>query len=353
MSQDSKKTWDYPIKPRTEEWKKLESNKAKVEACQIPKHILQDISTDALMTLCLEYPLLYDVFAFNNTNNGLSKLFSDFNGIREFSKREGAINNLSEQYLSEIRSLPENLNNRSNLEIGYSVARISILEVLLSYSDFHSNTSKENQKKILENLLFGYREKIKYPEYFQGNGFATNLFARAHIIIKIDTVLSEKFEKENKVVLFSGMADADLINIIDSLSNILSFNSCEKESEKEEIDDTTISACGVTDPAKKLTWLAELIETAKTDETGNYLGRIWLEKFKEQDVFVTDMMLGSGGVAYWFFDCSGNHLILRDWKYEICPACNFVGNHHFFIEDEDFQSFVSNMKLDVIIYSPF
>jgi len=210
--------WNYPIKPKTEEWKKLESNKAKVEACQVPDYVLRDISTNNLMILCLQYPLLYDVFAFNNTNDGLRKLFSDFNGIREFAQRESAINSLNEQYLSEIRSFPENLNSRSNLEIGYSVARISILEVLLSYSDFHSNTSKENQKKTLENLLFGYREKIKYPEYFQGNGLATNLFARAHIIIKIDAALSEKFEKENKVVLFSGMADADLINLIDSLS---------------------------------------------------------------------------------------------------------------------------------------
>ena len=114
-----------------------------------------------------------------------------------------------------------------------------------------------------------------------------------------------------------------------------------------------ISACGVTDPAKNLPWLTKLIETAKTDNTGNYLGRIWLEKFKGQDIFVTNMMLGSGGVAYWFFDCLGNHLLSRTWEYETCPACNFVGNKHFFIEDEDFQSFVLNMKLDVIIYSPF
>ena len=80
--------WDYPIKPKTEEWKKLESNKTKVEACQVPEYILRDISTNDLMTLCLQYPLLYDVFAFNNTTDGLRKLFSDFNGIREFSKRE-------------------------------------------------------------------------------------------------------------------------------------------------------------------------------------------------------------------------------------------------------------------------
>ena len=217
-SAQEKTLWDYPVKPKTDEWKKLDSNKAKVDVCQIPENILHDISTEDLMSLCLQFPLLYDVFAFNNINYGLKKLFSDFNGIREFSKRDSAINSLREQYLSEIYSFPEYLNRGSNLDIGYSVARISILEVLLSYSDFHSITSKENQKKILENLLFGYREKIKYPEYFQGNGFATNLFARAHIIIKINTALSEKLEKENESVLFSGMADTDLINMIDSLS---------------------------------------------------------------------------------------------------------------------------------------
>lgn len=218
LSAQEKPIWDYPVKPKTEEWRKLESNRTKVEACQIPEHILRDISTNDLMTICLQYPLLYDVFAFNNINDGLRKLFSDFNGIREFSKRENAANSLAEQYLSEIRRFPKN-SNGSNLVIGYSVMRISILEALLSYSDFHSSTSRETQKKILENLLFGYREKIKYPEYFQGNGFATNLFARAHILIKIDAALSAKFEKENSSVLFSGMADADLIDTIDSLSN--------------------------------------------------------------------------------------------------------------------------------------
>ena len=115
-----------------------------------------------------------------------------------------------------------------------------------------------------------------------------------------------------------------------------------------------IMACGVTHPEKNLPWLAELIEKAETDKTGNYLGRIWLEKFKGDDIFVTDMMLGSGGIAYWFFDCSGNHFISKDLEYEICPACKFVGNHHVCIENkEDFQSFVLNIRKEIVIYSPF
>ena len=210
--------WDYPTKPETEEWKKLENRKAKVDVCQIPENVLQSISTNDLMTLCLEYPLLYDVFAFENINRGLNKLFNDFNGIREFSKRKDAINCLKEKYLAEFRIFPNILNSGSLLDGGNSILLISMLEDLLSYSDFHTSSSTEEQKKVLAVLLFGYKEKLKYPEDFKGIGFTTNLFSRAHLIIKIVPTLAEKFEGENSMVLFSGMADANLINTIDNLS---------------------------------------------------------------------------------------------------------------------------------------
>jgi hypothetical protein len=220
MSQEKKTVWDYPVKPGTEQWKKLENNAQKVAVCQMPEDILSDISTRDLTSICLQYPLLYDVFAFNNRTRGLEKLFSDFNGIRELSKRIDAINHLSEQYMSEIQHFPSIL-DASNIEIGHAIVRISMLEVLLSYSEFHGNTAKETQKEVLKNLLFGYKEKCKYPEHFQGIGFTSNLFARAHIIIKIDPSLSAQFEEKNKAVLFSGMADAEQIDRIDQLSHTL------------------------------------------------------------------------------------------------------------------------------------
>ena len=208
--------WDYPIKPRTEEWKNLENHQKRLEVCQIPESVLQNISTNDLMILCLQYPFLSNVLAFNNMNAGLDMLFINFNGIREFSKRENVLNSLREQYLLEISAFPEILKGGVDLDIGYAVIRISTLEVLLSCKDFHNGVSKENQKKILESLLFGYREKIKYSKYFRGTGFTTNLFARANVIIKIDPALTEKFD--NSPVLYAGIADGDTINTTDSLS---------------------------------------------------------------------------------------------------------------------------------------
>lgn len=44
-------TWDYPVKPGTEEWKKLKTGKEKNEACQIPENVLKKISSHELAYL--------------------------------------------------------------------------------------------------------------------------------------------------------------------------------------------------------------------------------------------------------------------------------------------------------------
>jgi len=100
-------------------------------------------------------------------------------------------------------------------------------------------------------------------------------------------------------------------------------------------------------------WLEQLIDLSKDDKTGNYWGCIWLENYKGHDIFVTNMMLGSGGVMYWLFDSSGNHFLHKDWGYETCPACNFVGNHHVFFEDVFEDEIDYNFKLDSVVYSSF
>ena len=89
-----------------------------------------------------------------------------------------------------------------------------------------------------------------------------------------------------------------------------------------------VSACGVDEPQKNLPWLVELIQKAQSDKTGNYLGEIWLEKYEGNDIFVTNMAMGSGGIAYYFFDCQGKSF-----------------------EPTNINQFVAQMKLNTIIYS--
>jgi hypothetical protein len=122
-----------------------------------------------------------------------------------------------------------------------------------------------------------------------------------------------------------------------------------------ETENGEIVACGVHQPQENLPWLKELIVKAETDRTGQCLGSIWLVRYRGQDIFVTNMGFGSGGIAYWFLDCSGNHLIRKNEEGSYCPSA-YIGDGHFFVEDEeDFGSFISNLRLEnkdiPVIYS--
>ena len=134
------------------------------------------------------------------------------------------------------------------------------------------------------------------------------------------------------------------------------FTGCDSNSELKNGEVVTLSN-GRTLHLDNLQWLKKLIDLSKTDKTGNYYGRIWLENFKGQDIFVTNMMLGSGGVMYYFFDDSGASIINKDdVKYHNPLIEAFAGKDYAFVEvdGEDFiYSFSLKMKLEIIVYSSY
>ena len=141
-----------------------------------------------------------------------------------------------------------------------------------------------------------------------------------------------------------------VLMIIPALICGMLITSCGSHEKLNDDDDDVITLSdGSTLHLENYQWLKKLIESSKTDKTGNYMGCIWLEKFKGQEIFVTNMMLGSGGIMHWFFDSSGNHFASKESN--ICTACNFVGNHHVFFEDWNWEGF--SLKLDNLVYSPF
>jgi hypothetical protein len=93
----------------------------------------------------------------------------------------------------------------------------------------------------------------------------------------------------------------------------------------------------------------ELIHRAETDKTGNYTGCIWLEPYKGENFYITNMMLGSGGIAYWCFDSQGRHFSQQG--VESCSACAFVEDKHFYAEEGEMPP-LHELKLDSLIYSP-
>ena len=157
-----KVTWDYPIKPGSEEWKLFQSSKEMVDACQIPNDILKSVSTDELLNICLKYPMFLDVHFSNNLQDGLDAIISSFNGFETFFEREDCSETLLRLYFKEIPTKPHIKKGNNKLKVLY-------LELLLSQSSIINGLNEEQKKKLLKNTLKRISEKQekKYSQYYQ------------------------------------------------------------------------------------------------------------------------------------------------------------------------------------------
>jgi hypothetical protein len=202
--------WDYPVKPGTDEWKKFESVEKMLASCAIPDTVLSSLSTEDLTDICLNYPLLYDIFAFNNRNDGFNKILSDFNGIRELYKRKKSADALLKRYENLLCWLDFKKDEFS------PVLTVSILELLLSHIDWQNSDDTDILKKILQSLVSGYEieRNIYYGVYSHDILFQTNFYSRAHIIAKMDKLSPEL----HPLVCCSSFANAEMVKLLDELS---------------------------------------------------------------------------------------------------------------------------------------
>ena len=212
--------WDYPVKPGTEDWKQFNSHEEMVNACQIPDDVLVCLSTDKLTDLCLQYPMLLDIFAFNFLDNGLNQLFISFNGIRELYKRKDAAKSLTDRYMEKIQSLSFLENDEiEGIEKGKFSVSIWYLDALMSRIEVQDHENMEILQEVLRTLISGY-EALNILNYDGKRSlYEYNFFARAHVIIKICEQCVEEIPngKGNAVFAPHG-ANAETAEIIDRLS---------------------------------------------------------------------------------------------------------------------------------------
>ena len=78
---------EYPISQYDSGWKEFDSHEEMVRACTVPAEILKSMSTDDLLNLAYDYPLLIDMYSYNTIQDGIKALISQSNIFRELYKR--------------------------------------------------------------------------------------------------------------------------------------------------------------------------------------------------------------------------------------------------------------------------
>jgi len=143
---ESALSWDYPVKPGSEKWKAFQTGMEMVEACQIPKNMLSILSTEELLLICLKYPLLFDIGAFNFFSDGYAAYEKNFNGIREFYQRSDAAIVI---YSYNKQLNPEDAKVYSSI---FFVFRISVVEYILSAPSVISKYSAQQRREVAQEL---------------------------------------------------------------------------------------------------------------------------------------------------------------------------------------------------------
>lgn len=90
---------EYPTDKTSKEWKGMDYPET-VSACELPKDMVTDMSTDDLTEYMLNYPLLIDVYAFDDIESGIEHLKNTSNVCAELFSREDAIPSLIDAYES-------------------------------------------------------------------------------------------------------------------------------------------------------------------------------------------------------------------------------------------------------------
>jgi len=110
FAQNQKTTWDYPVKPGSEEWRHSPYVE-KIQKNQPPASMINQMATTDLLDLCLQYPFNKDILLFNNPNIAMRKVLKESFGWQEFIKRKDAVETFIGYYnklpTDKIESVPD------------------------------------------------------------------------------------------------------------------------------------------------------------------------------------------------------------------------------------------------------
>lgn len=196
-------TWNYPVKPGTEEWKSLKTHSEKVEVCQIPIDVLKKMPTDDLIEVCLNYPLSFDFYAYNSIKEGIIKVKDRFNGLQELFARKDNFSLLQKRMDINVFQKVMAESNYTVEEKGEIIHRYTLMETLLSFDEFMDNAD-------LSEILALEKKTISMVEYKESNKNLFSSFANAASALLLGKSIkrlspNSKFSMETELFLETGI----------------------------------------------------------------------------------------------------------------------------------------------------
>lgn len=158
-------SYEHPFKQGDAVWGNFKSASERIKALQIPDELLPRIPTDHLLRLCLDFPYLMDMFAFNSLEEGFKALVSEFNGFKELQKRA----DMAVALLNEYEGVPRNIYKvkfASDKELGDFSFRYFVLTYMLAKAVKAPGLSESQEGKIVKAITMNKDMIADNPDIF-------------------------------------------------------------------------------------------------------------------------------------------------------------------------------------------
>ena len=213
VNAQDKATWDYPVKPGTEEWNRIQTEPERITVVQIPEEILEKLSSDELVRLCITFPLFSDFTYFNTPQEGFDVMVARFNLFAHLLTRKDAGKGLLDAY--------KDAGMRGFKTLPYSgeiwLFKLNYLELLLTQRNILQSLTSDEKLELLKESRKKFSEKMDSELFSSFNGILSTVRIMAGIL---DTEayrewqLSSNLQRAARFLETGKFGDASLIDEI-------------------------------------------------------------------------------------------------------------------------------------------
>lgn len=158
----SNDTFEYPIKPGTNEWSVLSSSEKNL-VCQIPDSTLKLISTEGLIESVLFNPLFGEIYLSNvHMQSGFDFFYENFNGIRELLHRNDVVDKMLSRYQQmnpacSHNNWPSLVGAGSSIDFSFSFVEI----IIAQYPILAQIVNRGDAKVFLQEVISKNEAKVR------------------------------------------------------------------------------------------------------------------------------------------------------------------------------------------------
>ncbi|MDL2227436.1 hypothetical protein LJC30_00920 [Odoribacter sp. OttesenSCG-928-L07] len=194
--------YQYPLFPGTEEWKALPIDIDRYALLQLPEDTLYAISTYRLLETCLYYPMMIDIFGFDNQIIAFGLLRNYFNGLNELFCREDIVYCLLSYYFNRIPDRITTLNN--SYDRGKYSLDFIILEIMIYQPEIVSQLNNSQTTLLIKDVLQKLNHYSSLKQYFGQMSISIPINVLGQILIKNGTLTNASIRTDLTEFLKTG-----------------------------------------------------------------------------------------------------------------------------------------------------